>query len=167
MRRGWLLLLLPLVAIAVVVAILAPGSSPHRAAVSTPTSTSTTVKPDPPTTTDPPRLPPKKSAVRGRTLKTRHVTTSVIAVPGGSFRVVNNKVMLTHVVIAGDTLSGIAAWYRLMGGFTALYEWNHSTIGSDPDLIYPGEVLTISVPLRVVPKISPMYLALTAQEGQD
>jgi nucleoid-associated protein YgaU len=166
MRRGWLLLLLPLVAIAVVVAILAPGSTPHRAAVSIPTSTTITVKPDPPTT-DPPRLPPKQSAVRSRTVKTRHVTTSVIAVPGGSFRVVNNKVTLTHVVIAGDTLSGIAAWYRLMGGFTALYEWNHSTIGSDPDLIYPGEVLNISVPLRVVPKISPMYLALTAQEGQD
>lgn len=48
----------------------------------------------------------------------------------------------SYTVVAGDTLSGIAAkegvsnWHRL-------YKENVSVIGSNPDLIYPGQVLTI------------------------
>ncbi len=73
--------------------------------------------------------------------------------------VVGGTVRLTHVVRAGDTLFGIAKWYKLMGGSVALYRWNHSTVGDDPNRIYRGEVLTISVPGKDIPSISPVWLA--------
>jgi len=47
----------------------------------------------------------------------------------------------TVTVRRGDTLSGIAAEYRVPGGWQALYRDNARTIGADPGLIYPGEVL--------------------------
>lgn len=50
---------------------------------------------------------------------------------------------VTYVVRHGDTLSGIAAWFRLHG-YGDLYAWNASRIGSDPNLIIPGERITIS-----------------------
>ena len=45
----------------------------------------------------------------------------------------------SYVVRAGDTLTTIAA--RLGIGWTTLYADNRGVIGSDPDLIYPGQVL--------------------------
>jgi nucleoid-associated protein YgaU len=130
------------------------------AAVTTPTTTDPTA--DPTTTsptTDPaatsPTTTPEKPAISD--------TSKPVAVPGGSFVVISGNVSLTHVVVHGDTLYGISQWYKLMGGVTALYKWNHSTIGSNPNLIFPGEVLTITVPGRDIPKISPVWLAETTQ----
>jgi hypothetical protein len=49
----------------------------------------------------------------------------------------------TYTVRAGDTLSGIAArYYRNAGDWRWLYHVNHSKI-SNPNLIYPGEVLRV------------------------
>lgn len=45
----------------------------------------------------------------------------------------------SYVVRAGDTLTAIAA--RLGIAWTTLYADNRGVIGSDPDLIYPGQVL--------------------------
>lgn len=47
----------------------------------------------------------------------------------------------TYVVKKGDTLSGIASKYGTT--WNKLYEKNKSVIGSNPNKIYPGQVLTI------------------------
>ncbi|MEU3564649.1 transglycosylase family protein [Kitasatospora sp. NPDC006786] len=46
-----------------------------------------------------------------------------------------------YTVRAGDTLSTIAAAQGVSGGWHALYEQNHGTVGGDPNLIMPGQVL--------------------------
>ena len=50
---------------------------------------------------------------------------------------------ITYTVKPGDTLSGIAEWFSLHG-YGALYAANISVIGSNPNLIIPGERITIS-----------------------
>ena len=49
-----------------------------------------------------------------------------------------------YVVVGGDTLSRIADAQEVRGGWHALYESNRATVGSDPDLIYPGQKLSLS-----------------------
>ncbi|AXE90261.1 peptidoglycan DD-metalloendopeptidase family protein [Streptomyces sp. Go-475] len=49
-----------------------------------------------------------------------------------------------YTVVRGDTLSGIAADEQVRGGWRGLYAANRSTIGSDPDLIVPGQRLALS-----------------------
>jgi len=48
-----------------------------------------------------------------------------------------------YTVVAGDTLAGIAARLAVRGGWPALYAANRPLIGSDPNLIRPGTVLTV------------------------
>lgn len=50
---------------------------------------------------------------------------------------------VTYVVRSGDTLSGIALWFKLHG-YGALYAANAAKIGSNPNLIIPGERITIA-----------------------
>jgi LysM repeat protein len=50
---------------------------------------------------------------------------------------------VTYTVKAGDTLSGIAEWFKLHG-YGALYAANEAVIGSNPNLILPGERITIT-----------------------
>ncbi len=50
---------------------------------------------------------------------------------------------VTYTVKAGDTLSGIAEWFKLHG-YGALYAANEAVIGSNPNLIFPGERITIA-----------------------
>jgi LysM repeat protein len=49
-------------------------------------------------------------------------------------------------VVAGDTLAGIAARLAVRGGWPALYAANWPLIGSDPNVIRPGTVLTVRRP---------------------
>ena len=50
----------------------------------------------------------------------------------------------TYTVAKGDSLSKIAKdLYGKAGNWHAIYEANKATIGSNPDLIKPGQVLTI------------------------
>ncbi|MGX1883244.1 transglycosylase family protein [Streptomyces sp. NPDC055287] len=49
-----------------------------------------------------------------------------------------------YTVRTGDNLSAIAAEHDLRGGWTALYAANEETVGSDPDLIVPGQNLDLS-----------------------
>lgn len=50
---------------------------------------------------------------------------------------------ITYTVKANDTLTGIAEWFRLHG-YGSLYAANAKVIGADPDLIRPGQRITIS-----------------------
>ncbi|MCU7827296.1 transglycosylase family protein [Kitasatospora sp. DSM 101779] len=49
----------------------------------------------------------------------------------------------TVVVQDGDTLDGIAQTLELTGGWPALYEANHDTIGDNPNLILVGQTLRL------------------------
>lgn len=50
----------------------------------------------------------------------------------------------THTVAKGDSLSKISKqYYGRMDKWRAIYEANRATIGNNPDLIKPGQVLTI------------------------
>ena len=53
------------------------------------------------------------------------------------------KPAITYTVKPGDTLYGIAQWFKLHG-YGGLYAANRSIIGKDPSLIFPGERITIS-----------------------
>ncbi|MBD0691037.1 transglycosylase family protein [Streptomyces sp. CBMA123] len=48
-----------------------------------------------------------------------------------------------YTVRSGDTLSTIAAAQGVSGGWQALYDGNRGTVGGDPDLIMPGQVLQL------------------------
>ena len=48
-----------------------------------------------------------------------------------------------YTVVRGDSLSQIAETEHLPGGWQHLYAANHRTIGSDPDLILPGQRLNL------------------------
>ena len=49
---------------------------------------------------------------------------------------------VTYTVKRGDTLSGIAQWFSLHG-YGSLYAVNAAVIGRDPNLIRPGERITL------------------------
>ncbi|MDW4906380.1 transglycosylase family protein [Streptomyces sp. ADMS] len=48
-----------------------------------------------------------------------------------------------YTVVQGDTLSGIADDRDVRGGWQRLYAANRTTIGTDPDLIVPGQRLNL------------------------
>jgi 3D (Asp-Asp-Asp) domain-containing protein len=56
-----------------------------------------------------------------------------------------------YTVVAGDTLAGIAARLAVRGGWPALYAANRPVIGSDPNMIRPGTVLTVRRPAAPSP----------------
>lgn len=49
----------------------------------------------------------------------------------------------TYTVVHGDTLSGIAARLHYQGGWQALYAKNKGVVGANPNLIIPGQKLTL------------------------
>ena len=60
-----------------------------------------------------------------------------------------------YMVVAGDTLSAIAAALAVRGGWPALYAANRRVIGPDPAMIQPGIVLTVPRPAPSPPASSP------------
>ncbi len=53
------------------------------------------------------------------------------------------KAPVTYSVVAGDSLSKIAAEHRASGGWKKLYQDNRKAVGDNPSLIHPGLELTI------------------------
>ncbi|MET7367744.1 peptidoglycan DD-metalloendopeptidase family protein [Streptomyces sp. NPDC005566] len=51
----------------------------------------------------------------------------------------------SYTVARGDSLSGIAATERVQGGWQRLYSANRAVVGDDPDLILPGQRLSLEV----------------------
>jgi len=52
-------------------------------------------------------------------------------------------VPLTYTVVPGDNLSTIAWWFHTHG-YGALYEANKAVLGDNPNLIHPGQQITIT-----------------------
>ncbi|MCX5144600.1 MULTISPECIES: transglycosylase family protein [unclassified Streptomyces] len=50
-----------------------------------------------------------------------------------------------YTVARGDSLSGIAADRHLEGGWQRLYSANRKVVGDDPDLIFPGQRLSLDL----------------------
>nr|BFD90969.1 resuscitation-promoting factor protein RpfA [Kitasatospora sp. Xyl93] len=50
----------------------------------------------------------------------------------------------TWTVEEGDTLSGIAQELGFPGGWPALHDLNRNSVGDDPDLLVPGQVLALN-----------------------
>ncbi|WP_461296972.1 transglycosylase family protein [Streptomyces harbinensis] len=49
-----------------------------------------------------------------------------------------------YEVVRGDTLSAIARTHEVTGGWQSLYDLNREVIGGNPDLIFPGQRLTLA-----------------------
>jgi murein DD-endopeptidase MepM/ murein hydrolase activator NlpD len=75
----------------------------------------------------------------------------------------------TYTVAGGDTLSGIAQSERVSGGWQRLYQSNRQVIGSDPDVIRPGQrlLVRIGVPPRPDPTRSTGKAPGTDAPGTD
>ncbi|WP_030756455.1 MULTISPECIES: transglycosylase family protein [unclassified Streptomyces] len=66
--------------------------------------------------------------------------------PGGGAVPTGTSVLPNPYVVApGDSLSAIATDQHVDGGWQALYETNRSTIGGNPNLIFPGQRLTLRI----------------------
>ncbi|WP_311203361.1 LysM peptidoglycan-binding domain-containing protein [Streptomyces gossypii] len=51
----------------------------------------------------------------------------------------------SYTVVSGDTLHRIATAQDIEGGWSTVHEANREVIGDDPDLIFPGQKLTLAV----------------------
>ncbi|MFI2205642.1 transglycosylase family protein [Streptomyces sp. NPDC020192] len=49
----------------------------------------------------------------------------------------------SYTVVEGDTLSGVALRAAVAGGWQRLFETNRNVIGPNPDVIHPGQRLTL------------------------
>ncbi|MFJ9694468.1 peptidoglycan DD-metalloendopeptidase family protein [Kitasatospora sp. NPDC101183] len=69
-------------------------------------------------------------------------------------------------VVGGDTLSKIADAKHVEGGWHALYERNRSVVGADPNLIFPGQQLTLGghVAAQAAPAEKPAAPVAPAQK---
>ncbi|MFE9252764.1 transglycosylase family protein [Streptomyces sp. NPDC007088] len=65
-----------------------------------------------------------------------------------------------YTVLHGDSLSGIAEEQRIAGGWEQLYAINRATVGADPDLILPGQHLSLAgSPGKTGPRHTPQKTA--------
>ncbi|WP_433888113.1 transglycosylase family protein [Streptomyces sp. CA-111067] len=60
-----------------------------------------------------------------------------------------------YTVAPGDSLSEIAFEHQLPGGWPRLYTDNRTVIGDDPDLILPGQRLSLTAPAKSRPAPGP------------
>ncbi|MFG2988067.1 transglycosylase SLT domain-containing protein [Streptomyces sp. NPDC048257] len=61
----------------------------------------------------------------------------------------------TYSVVAGDSLSQIAAQHSLSGGWQQLYASNRSVVGDNPSVIRPGTKLTIGTQAKTAAAAKP------------
>ncbi|MGW2590174.1 transglycosylase family protein [Streptomyces sp. NPDC001515] len=73
----------------------------------------------------------------------------------------------SYTVARGDSLSGIAAERHVTGGWQRLYADNRSVVGDDPDLIFPGQRLSIGTTARTVSGTPPKKGATSSDHAED
>ncbi len=116
------------------IAPIAASAAPSTAASSASASSATS---EPTTGSAPTALAPTASST---------TTGSPVTVASGSAQPTTSAAVsstVTYTVKPGDTLSGIAEWFKLHG-YGALYAANAKVIGANPNLIFPGQRITIS-----------------------
>lgn len=91
------------------------------------------------TSTSERKVAPKKKAPSGE----RRTTPSTARRSAPSAPTTSAPTGATEVVKPGDTLSLIAQAHDLTGGWQALYERNKRVVGDDPNLIFPGQKLSL------------------------
>src|SRR5262244_1779059 len=80
---------------------------------------------------------------------TEVILTSTLSVAASAMTATSHTTK--YVVRSGDTLSGIAAEFAVRGGWPALYAANRRALGSDPNIIHAGTVLTFPHPPAPAP----------------
>ena len=125
--------------------VLMPGQSRVAMAASTsPTSAAspvTTVAPSPPVTTT---TPAATAALSAAAVPSGTVDLSVVpnSGVGCSAGITDGAQWIKYTVHPGDTLSMIAQCFSL-NGYQTLYQDNQGVLGANPNLIFPGQVITI------------------------
>ena len=104
---------------------------------------------------DAPDIAPAKAAGQGNMPRTDSAGTKKIeAKSAGTKKAASPTAVPTqregYTVAHGDTLSEIAVDEQVRGGWQRLYDENRGVVGSDPDLIFPGQklVLRVQVPAK-------------------
>ncbi len=100
------------------------------------TAVKSAAKPKPKAAPEPARTTPKSAHPHGTSEHTAHPAKS--AHPAGAHD--------PYTVVRGDSLSGIAADHHVKGGWPQLYADNRGVVGDDPDLILPGQRLSLDTP---------------------
>jgi hypothetical protein len=80
---------------------------------------------------------------KNSTTKKHSTTTTKKTAPQAPSRPVTGPSTGNYTVVSGDTLSAIAASHQVQGGWKALYERNLSVVGTNPNLIFPGQRLSV------------------------
>ncbi|MGW0465541.1 transglycosylase family protein [Streptomyces sp. NPDC003027] len=71
-----------------------------------------------------------------------------------------------YTVTPGDSLSRIAREERVGGGWQRLYAANRTVVGDDPDLIHPGQRLTLRITAPAKPSPAPERPAADTSAGK-
>jgi murein DD-endopeptidase MepM/ murein hydrolase activator NlpD len=93
------------------------------------------------------------------TSATAHTTT---AAPASAPAPAQGKASI-YQVAPGDSLSGIARAKHVDGGWKQIYSDNRKVIGADPNLIVPGQRLTLHVGRTAQPKAAPSAATTAAK----
>ncbi|MEU8777256.1 transglycosylase family protein [Streptomyces sp. NPDC048606] len=122
--------------------VAAPGTKPSAAPSAKP-SPQSSARPSAPTSPEPAAKPSGTAQAPMDALLPTKATTPV---PVTAPRPTGTSVLPNPYVVApGDSLSAIATDQRVEGGWQALYETNRATVGANPNLIFPGQRLTLRV----------------------
>ncbi len=83
-------------------------------------------------------------AKQAANLKKQKETMKAAAAKAAAAKAATAKAVKKHVVVSGDTLSGIAKkYYNDAGKYMVIYEANKRVIGDNPDMIKVGMELVI------------------------
>ncbi|AQT75878.1 LysM peptidoglycan-binding domain-containing protein [Streptomyces sp. fd1-xmd] len=86
---------------------------------------------------------PLISATTAGAVGTGAPAAAVATVTAANVANVATAPVTTYSVVAGDTLSEIAADHSVSGGWKQLYEANRAVVGDNPSVIRPGITLTL------------------------
>jgi nucleoid-associated protein YgaU len=104
-------------------------------------SVTTSAAPAPATTS---AAPATKTATGSSATPTKSPSSTAAKTPTkGTDATSASRKPITYVVKHGDNLTVIAAWFH-QHGYGHLYDLNRAKIGSNPNLIFPGEKITIA-----------------------